>query len=80
MEEEREWCPISFEYLRGKTVTKKDYPVSRADGRCEFCARSFGPGEKELKSGYYERESDSWICEECFGVFKDVYAMELTDE
>ena len=79
MEEEREWCPSSFEYLRGKRVVKKDYPASRGEGHCEFCWGEYGPGEKQLKTGYYEPESDSWICEKCFGVFKDIYAMELTD-
>ena len=80
MEEEREWCPSSFEYLRGKKVMKKDYPADRADGHCEFCWTEFGPGEKQLRTGWHEPESDSWICEKCLSVFKDIYALELTDE
>ena len=75
----REWCPSSFEYLRGKTVRKAAYPAAREDGHCEFCWSEFGPGEKQIKTGYHEPESDSWICEKCFGVFKDIYAMELAE-
>ena len=54
MEEEREWCPSSFEYLRGKKVTKKAYPADRGDGHCEFCWTEFGSGEKQLQTGWHE--------------------------
>jgi|GEM_PF-5226694 len=75
-----EWCPVSFEYLRGKTVARTaDFPADRTVC-CEFCGSEFGPGEKQRKIAYHERETDSWICEKCLGVFKDIYALAVAGE
>ena len=43
---------------------------------CEFCSDYFHL-EDGLKKGYYEPESKSWICEECFQDFKDMFGWKL---
>ncbi len=76
-EEERkkwiEWEINSKDYLIGKVLERKVYPLSAGHSHCPFCWRKFGRGSDDLKEGYYESEKDFWICDNCFNTFIEFF-------
>ena len=71
-----DWELKSKEYLYNKHVIQKDYTDTNNHDHRELCLATFSVGEKGIKRGYYEPQSKSWICEECFRVFRDKFCWE----
>jgi hypothetical protein len=61
-------------YLHNKVLLLKEY-VERCPNHehCELCWARFSDYEDDLHSGYYERETQSWICPECYYTLKDLF-------
>lgn len=68
-----EWETKNKAYLYDKKIIKKDYPSDVDHAHCELCWARFGSSDGDLRKGYFERESQSWICEDCFTVFRDYF-------
>jgi len=64
-----EWERKNKGYLYDKKLVKKEYPVNDSHEHCELCWARFGAYAGDLKQGYYECESQSWICEDCYHLF-----------
>lgn len=62
-------------YLMNKRIKYIKYvPYGVQSHRhCEFCFDKFSNHTNDLHQGYYEPTSNSWICEECFEDFKDMF-------
>ena len=58
-------------YLIGKTLyTKQFMPSFPAEyAVCVFCWAQFSGFEEDLQYGFYEQESESWVCSHCFDMF-----------
>lgn len=76
IEEWIEWEKQSKDYLYDKKLVYLSYPDSLDHEHCELCWARFGNNAQELTSGYYEPDSKSWICEECYQRFKNVFRWE----
>ena len=68
-----EWEIKNKEYLYNKKIEKKEYPINAGHAHCELCWARFGNYEGDLKQGFYECESQSWICEECYSIFQEYF-------
>ena len=60
-------------FLDDAVLEKKTYPTSEEHSHCEFCWDKFGSDEEDLKSGYYESKTKSWVCDSCFKIYKDYF-------
>ena len=74
-----EWCPTSFQYLKGKKLRLRLLPEGE-EAKCELCGRPLASCGCRPRSGLYEPESESGICESCFGVFKEIYLWQDPDK
>ncbi len=54
-------------YLIGKTVCQKRFiPTFPAEySVCVFCWTQFSGFEEDLQEGFWEQDSESWICPRC---------------
>lgn len=68
-----EWETKTKNYLYDKRIEKKDYPTNLEHTHCELCWARFGNYAGDLKQGYYECESQSWICENCYNIFREYF-------
>ena len=66
-----EWATTNRGYLHDKILVKKAYPTNAAHTHCELCWARFGSCDDDLKQGYFEQESESWICMDCYSVFQE---------
>ncbi len=77
------------DYLLGVTLFHRHYRRDAKDlawdhDHCEFCSAKFrvgGAGES-LTDGYATEDGYRWICEKCFGDFRDRFdwRLALSDE
>ena len=71
------WYMIEYEekdYLHNKKLLLKDASFLGDDHRhCELCWERLSASSSDLHSGYYEPLSRSWICENCYSNFKDLF-------
>ena len=65
-----EWEIKNKNYLYGKKVEKKEYPMNAEHTHCELCWARFGNYAGDLKQGFFECESQSWICDDCYNIFR----------
>lgn len=74
---DKEWYLLEYEnktYLHNKVLIPKRY----SDGfgghaQCELCWARFSGSKDDLKNGYYEPASRSWICPECYSDFASLF-------
>lgn len=70
-------------YLQGAVLQRKGYQAYRADwehDHCEFCGAEFSlKTQGALQVGYASLDHYRWICEACFGDFKDVMGWTLRE-
>jgi len=79
-EEKRKWIEWelkSKKYLYGKKLAREKYPIAEGHTHCEFCWGKFGEDAGDRKIGYHEKETNSWICEECYDIFKKYFYWKL---
>lgn len=73
----KEWYILEYEskdYLHNKTLVYRPFPFGYMNhDHCELCWARFSKYKEDLQSGYFERESNSWICEECYENFKNLF-------
>ena len=75
-EQMSEWIEWEIEnkgYLQDKKLVKMEYPKNAAHAHCELCWARFGYYPGDLMQGYFECESHSWICEDCYHLFKQYF-------
>ena len=61
-------------YLHDKVLLPKEYLGKLPDHEhCELCWARFSESEDDLHSGYYEDESESWICPKCYSELKSLF-------
>jgi len=75
---EKPWYILEYEekdYLHGKKLELKGFtPDHSGDHRhCELCWARISYLKEDSNSGYYEIFSKSWICEDCYNNFKDLF-------
>ena len=79
MSEKKEWYIEQFEdneHLHNKILKKVQFglPYSHSDHEhCEHCWARISNVEGDDHQGYYEPTSDSWICEECYNEYRELY-------
>ena len=66
-------------YLRGKAVVQKKFvPSFPADYTvCVFCWAQISSFEEDLHEGFWEFESDSWICPKCLDRYADLFCWDI---
>jgi hypothetical protein len=66
-------------YLIGKTVLQKEFvPTFTFDyAVCAFCWSQFSGFEEDLHEGFWESESDTWICPRCLDRFADGFQWDV---
>ena len=61
-------------YLHNKVLLFKEYEEKLPNHEhCELCWARFSDYEDDLHSGYYEEDSQSWICSECYHTLGDLF-------
>jgi hypothetical protein len=70
-----EKAKITKGYLIGKTVSQKTFiPTFPAEYTvCVFCWAQFSGYEEDLQEGFWESDSDSWICPRCLDRFAEPF-------
>lgn len=80
-EEERnkwiEWSINSNAFLNNKILVQKRYPITEDHDHCIFCWVKFSNHEGDLKEGYYVKDANCWICNECYDIFKDSFLWDI---
>ena len=73
-----DWDLRTKPFLYNKSLKYSNYTVTDDHDHCRFCWARFSLYmEGDLTAGYYEEESDSWICEECYEIYKPYFHWEL---
>lgn len=71
------WYILEYEekeYLHSKKLEFKEVDYILPDHQhCELCWATFSQCSGDLHSGYYEVDSESWICKECYDSFKELF-------
>lgn len=66
---EKQWYEIEYEnkpYLHNKVLIFQKFDSRWGSHRhCELCWERFSQVEGDLHEGYYEENSESWICPKC---------------
>ena len=77
MNMKKPWYIVEYEektYLHNKTIQrKKNAFKSNQHEHCELCWARFSPHQNDLQFGYYEPDSQSWICDTCCNDFKNLF-------
>lgn len=80
----KEWYILEYEnktYLHGKSLIFQPFLSSRSDhSHCELCWARFSEYLSDLHCGYYEPDSKSWICIECFNDFAKLFDWTVIEE
>jgi hypothetical protein len=68
-------------YLFEAVFEKKIYQkksVNWDHDHCDFCDKKFSEDPKiGMTDGYYTENRESWVCEQCFSEFKDIFKFKL---
>ncbi len=68
------WDYNTKTYLHNKILQFKNFSsVNHAHDHCELCWARFSDLHRDIHSGYYEKESKSWICNDCYAKLKDIF-------
>ncbi len=68
------------DYLHNKTLYRRDYPCRAGEHEhCEFCWARFSALPEDLHGGYYEPQSESWLCPDCVEQFSDLFGWTVTE-
>ena len=71
------WYIIEYKhktYLHNKELCLKEFACDLSDhDHCELCWARFSMNEGDLHSGYYDSDTNSWICKTCYSDFKDLF-------
>ena len=71
------WYIIAYEdneHLHNKRLQLRKYACqSDQHEHCELCWARFSMHPNDLQSGYYEPDSQSWICATCYFDHKDLF-------
>lgn len=69
-------------YLTGIHLERKNYQPYRKGwdhDHCEFCGAKFSLASTDaLKVGYASSDNYRWICDNCFGDFKDIFSWKVS--
>lgn len=72
-----EWYLWAYEkktYLHNKVLSFKSFNDSeRTHTHCEVCWARFSKHPSDLQNGYYESQSESWICSECYNELASLF-------
>lgn len=69
-----DWSYNTKEYLHNKELQLRGFPQERVDHvHCEICWVKIGNLSNELYEGYYEPASNSWICQDCYGLLRNLF-------
>jgi len=74
---------ITFQedYLMSALFEKKKYQKKSIEwdhDHCEFCEEKFSEDPiVGMSVGYYTENRESWVCEQCFNDFKDLFMFGL---
>jgi hypothetical protein len=85
MVDKNDWRLVGQEkYLYGATLRWKRYtpPSEEWDhDHCVFCWAKFMDVDRPniLREGYATEDNCYWICEQCFGDFKEMFQWRLAD-
>jgi len=64
-------------YLFGKRLYRTNYvnlyECAKSHAHCEFCFDILSANDNDLHEGYYEPNTNSWICDSCFNDFKVLF-------
>ena len=80
---EKEWFILEFEekvYLHNKSLLHSEF-VDNSPGahdHCELCWARFSTRPEDLQFGYFEKDSNSWICPDCYNNFKNLFGWNAT--
>lgn len=67
-------------YLHNKELIPKKYSNKLPEhDHCELCWATFSENPNDLQAGYYERNSKSWICNDCYNSFKKLFGWKTGD-
>jgi len=65
-------------YLMNKELRFSKFDKSiRNHDHCQFCWEKFSENESDLHVGYCTLDYYYWICEECYGDFKNMFQWKL---
>ena len=71
------WYVIAYEdkeYLHSKKLEFREFDHAIPDHRhCEVCWATISQCSEDLHFGYYENDSRSWICEDCYDNFRELF-------
>lgn len=77
------WYILEFKskpYLHNKVLSYKHYTGDVGDhSHCELCWDRFSKHPIDLQIGYYEEDSESWICPDCYNNFASLFGWKLDD-
>ena len=65
-------------YLHNKILVLKPYNgLEGTHNHCEVCWARISKYQCDLQRGYFEPESGSWICPECFDELASLFGWEI---
>ena len=73
-----EFCAASVQHLSGKKLRRRLLLPEGETPRCEICGESISSCGCRGNAALYEPDTDSWVCDKCFGIFRDF--LTLTEE
>ena len=62
----RHWQNLELVYKKWDSTSEE-----RDHEHCLVCREGIGEYEGGFREGYYLREKNTWVCENCFNGFKD---------
>lgn len=82
---EKPWYIEEYEekdYLHNKELQYKEFIGEDKNDHehCELCWHRISNLKDDSHNGYYEELSKSWICDECFNDFKDLFGWSVRSE
>lgn len=83
-QEEHEWIEWDYQskpYLHDRKLQKRQFtcPTIEHD-HCELCWARFSSYPEDLHEGYFEPNSKSWICGDCFERCKERFGWTVKAE
>ena len=63
------------DYLLGRRLIRCDFSklANKDHEHCSFCWEKFGHSNDDLNTGYCTEDYQHWVCDTCFGDFKDEF-------
>ncbi len=70
-------------YLSGVALSKRTWRRRCEEwdhDHCEFCFAKLSESENDLHQGYATEDEQHWICEACYGDFRERFEWQVSDE